>query len=53
MIYFDACYIAKFYLAEHDSLKVIACAQHHGSVGCVALDERKLPRFSTANSAKA
>ena len=35
MNYFDACYIAKFYLAEPDSPNVIAFAQAHPSVCCL------------------
>jgi len=42
MIYFDACYIAKFYLAEPDSVTVIACAQSHASVGCVLLGKAEV-----------
>jgi hypothetical protein len=37
VIYFDACYIAKFYLAEPDSEKVIAFAQSQASIGCLIL----------------
>ena len=35
MIYFDACYVAKFYLAEPDSANVIAFAQSHAGAGCL------------------
>ena len=35
MIYFDACYIAKFYLAEPDSPNVIAFAKSNVNVGCL------------------
>ncbi len=35
MIYFDACYIAKFYLAEPDSGRVIAFAQKQLQVSCL------------------
>jgi predicted nucleic acid-binding protein len=35
MIYFDACYIAKFYLAEPDSPNVIAFASSQANVGCL------------------
>lgn len=35
MIYFDACYVAKFYLAEPDSANVIAFAQSHDGAGCL------------------
>lgn len=35
MIYFDACYIAKFYLAEPDSPAVIAFAQGQSRVNCL------------------
>ena len=33
MIYFDACYIAKFYLAEPDSPSVTAFARSNANVG--------------------
>lgn len=36
MIYFDGCYIAKYYLSEPDSPSVTAAAQAAGSVGCSA-----------------
>jgi hypothetical protein len=36
MIYFDGCYIAKYYLAEPDSPAVIAAAGKEGSVACSA-----------------
>lgn len=42
MIYFDACYIAKFYLAEPDSARVIAFAQAHASVNCVLLGKAEV-----------
>ena len=35
MIYFYACYVAKFYLAEPDSANVIAFAQSHAGAGCM------------------
>ena len=35
MIYFDACYIAKFYLAEPDCAHIIAFAKSHASVSCL------------------
>ncbi len=35
MIYFDACYIAKFYLAEPDSPAVTAFAQSQSRVSCL------------------
>lgn len=34
MIYFDSCYIAKFYLAEPDSANVITLAQGQNGVTC-------------------
>lgn len=42
MIYFDACYIAKFYLAERDSSAVIAFAQTQSSVSCVLLGKAEV-----------
>lgn len=42
MIYFDSCYIAKFYLAEPDSLKVIALAQNHASIACLLLGKAEV-----------
>ena len=35
MNYFDACYLAKFYLAEPDSPNVIAFAQAQSPVCCL------------------
>ncbi|HWB06564.1 MAG TPA: type II toxin-antitoxin system VapC family toxin [Verrucomicrobiales bacterium] len=35
MIYFDACYIAKFYLAEPDSANVIAFTAGNSRVSCL------------------
>lgn len=51
MIYFDSCYIAKFYLAEPDSPNVIALTQRgdgvscalHGKAEVVAVFHRKFP----------
>ena len=42
MTYFDACYIAKFYLAERDSQAVIAFAQTQSSVSCVLLGKAEV-----------
>jgi predicted nucleic acid-binding protein len=36
MIYFDGCYIAKYYLSEPDSAAVIAAARMDGEVACAA-----------------
>jgi predicted nucleic acid-binding protein len=36
MNYFDACYIAKFYLAESDSPRVAAFAQTNPAIYCLA-----------------
>src|SRR4051812_7097752 len=35
MTYFDACYIAKFYLAEPDSAKLIAFAETQTDITCL------------------
>ena len=37
MIYFDSCYLAKFYLAEPDSARVTAFAQAQGRVACLVI----------------
>ena len=42
MIYFDACYIAKFYLAETDSAKVIAYAQTQTVVNCLVIGKAEV-----------
>ena len=42
MIYFDACYIAKFYLAEPDSANVIAFAQRQAVVASVLLGKAEV-----------
>ena len=42
MIYFDSCYIAKFYLAEPDSPNVIAFAKGHASVGCLLIGKAEV-----------
>lgn len=42
MIYFDACYIAKFYLAEPDSPSVTAFARSHASVGCLLIGKTEV-----------
>ncbi|EDY20021.1 conserved hypothetical protein [Chthoniobacter flavus Ellin428] len=42
MIYFDACYIAKFYLAEPDSAKVTAAAQDSAGVNCLLLGKAEV-----------
>lgn len=42
MIYFDACYIAKFYLAEPDSLSVIAFAKGNANVGCLLIGKAEV-----------
>jgi hypothetical protein len=36
MNYFDACYIAKFYLSEADSPRVTAYAHSHPSIACLS-----------------
>ena len=42
MIYFDACYIAKFYLAEPDSPNVIAFAKDNANVGCLLIGKAEV-----------
>ena len=42
MIYFDACYIAKFYLAEPDSANVIAFAKSNANVGCLLIGKAEV-----------
>ena len=42
MIYFDACYIAKFYLAESDSPNVIAFAKGNANVGCLLIGKAEV-----------
>jgi predicted nucleic acid-binding protein len=42
MSYFDACYIAKFYLAEPDSSRVIVFAQSQISISCVLLGKAEV-----------
>ena len=42
MIYFDACYIAKFYLAEPDSAKVIAFANGQVEVSCLLIGKAEV-----------
>lgn len=42
MIYFDSCYIAKFYLAEPDSSRVIGFAQSHPNVACLLLGKAEV-----------
>jgi predicted nucleic acid-binding protein len=42
MIYFDACYIAKFYLAEPDSPTVAAFASSHANVGCLLIGKAEV-----------
>ena len=42
MIYFDACYIAKFYLAEPDSANVIAFAKSDANVGCLLIGKTEV-----------
>ncbi len=37
MIYFDSCYIAKFYLAEPDSPNVVAFTGSNGDIGCLSI----------------
>ena len=37
MSYLDACYLAKFYLAEPDSARVIAFVQSQPSVSCLSV----------------
>lgn len=37
MIYFDACYIAKFYLAEPDSPSITAFVRDNANVGCLLI----------------
>ena len=42
MIYFDACYIAKFYLAESDSPSVTAFARSNANVGCLLIGKAEV-----------
>jgi predicted nucleic acid-binding protein len=42
MIYFDACYIAKFYLAEPDSPRVISFANSNSDVGCLLIGKAEV-----------
>ena len=42
MIYFDACYLAKFYLAEPDSPNVIAFAKSKANVGCLLIGKAEV-----------
>ncbi len=42
MIYFDACYIAKFYLAEPDSANVIAFAKGNPNIGCLLIGKAEV-----------
>ncbi|RBP42510.1 hypothetical protein DES53_106219 [Roseimicrobium gellanilyticum] len=42
MIYFDSCYIAKFYLAEPDSPKVISFARQHPNIACLLLGKAEV-----------
>ena len=42
MIYFDACYVAKFYLAEPDSANVIAFTESHASVSCLLIGKAEV-----------
>ena len=42
MIYFDACYIAKFYLAEPDSPSVAAFANSHANIGCLLIGKAEV-----------
>ena len=42
MIYFDSCYIAKFYLAEPDSPSVIAFAKSNSNVGCLLIGKAEV-----------
>ena len=42
MIYFDACYIAKFYLAEPDSPSVITFAKANANIGCLLIGKAEV-----------
>ena len=42
MIYFDSCYIAKFYLAEPDSPSVTAFARNNANVGCLLIGKAEV-----------
>ncbi len=42
MIYFDSCYIAKFYLAEPDSPNVIAFTNGHSEIGCLSIGKAEV-----------
>jgi hypothetical protein len=42
MIYFDSCYIAKFYLAEPDSPNVIAFTENNTDIGCLLIGKAEV-----------
>lgn len=42
MIYFDSCYIAKFYLAEPDSPNVISFATSNTDIGCLIVGKAEV-----------
>ena len=42
MIYFDACYVAKFYLAEPDSPNVVAFANRNANIGCLLIGKAEV-----------
>jgi hypothetical protein len=42
MIYFDSCYIAKFYLAEPDSPNVIAFTKGRADIGCLSVGKAEV-----------
>ncbi len=41
-MYFDSCYIAKFYLAEPDSANAIAFAKSNANVGCLLIGKAEV-----------
>jgi hypothetical protein len=42
MIYFDSCYIAKFYLAEPDSPGVATFANSNANIGCLLIGKAEV-----------
>jgi hypothetical protein len=42
MIYFDSCYIAKFYLAEPDSPNIIAFTRSNTEIGCLSIGKAEV-----------
>jgi hypothetical protein len=42
MIYFESCYIAKFYLAEPDSTRVTTFVGSHANIGCLLIGKTEV-----------